>query len=226
MKVAISLQGNFNNLLNLKHNDGQAIGTRERLNQMIKNEEWLGKGDNRKSITLDAVRIPVQGLNSMEFMEVYEFLDPAAHTMIILPTEIVAKSGGDFDVDKLTTFFPNIDKDGNYIKSNILNANFFAEIARLESEGKSVSSVISLQKKAVENEMIQAIKAILEIEDNYAALVTPNSTEILKDEADMLEEFVSSRDIYAKVNGDPANISAKNKKMISQTSVLEPLFKC
>ena len=224
MKVAISLQGDFNNLLNLKHNDGQAIGTRERLNQMIKNEEWLGKGDNRKSITLDAVRIPVQGLNSMEFMEVYEFLDPAAHTMIILPTEIVAKSGGDFDVDKLTTFFPNIDKDGNYIKSTISNANFFAEIARLESEGKSVSSVISLQKKAVENEMIQAIKAILEIEDNYAALVTPNSTEILKDEADMLEEFVSSRDIYAKVNGDSANISAKNKKMISPTSVLEPLF--
>jgi hypothetical protein len=227
MKVAIALQGNFNNLLNLKHNDGQAIGTRKRLNQMIKNEEWLGKGDNRKSITLDAVRIPVQGLNSMEFMEVYEFLDPAAHTMIILPTEIVAKSGGDFDVDKLTTFFPNIDKDGNYIKSNILNANFFAEIARLESEGKSVSSVISLQKKAVENEMIQAIKAILEIEDNYAALVTPNSTEILKDEADMLEEFVSSRDIYAKVNGDPANTITKEgkvKKVISATSVLEPLF--
>jgi hypothetical protein len=224
MKVAISLQGNFNNLLNLKHNDGQAIGTRERLNQMIKNEEWLGKGDNRKSITLDAVRIPVQGLNSMEFMEVYEFLDPAAHTMIILPTEIVAKSGGDFDVDKLTTFFPNIDKDGNYIRSTISNDNFFAEIARLESEGEKVSSVISLQKKAVENELIEAIKAILEIEDNYAALVTPNSTEILKDEADMLEEFVSSRDIYAKVNGDPANISAKNKKMMSPTSVLEPLF--
>ena len=224
MKVAISLQGNFNNLLNLEHNDGKVIGTRERLNQMIKNDQWLDKGDNRKSITLDAVRIPVQGLNSMEFMEVYEFLDPAAHTMIILPTEIVAKSGGDFDVDKLTTFFPNIDKDGNYIKSTISNDNFFAEIARLESEGKSVSSVISLQKKAVENEMIQAIKAILEIEDNYAALVTPNSTEILKDEADMLEEFVSSRDIYAKVNGDSANISAKNKKMISPTSVLEPLF--
>ena len=224
MKVAIALQGNFNNLLTLEHNDGKVIGTIERLNQMIKNDQWLDKGDNRKSITLNAVRIPVQGLNSMEFMEIYEFLDPSAHTMIILPTEIVAKSGGDFDVDKLTTFFPNIDKDGNYVKSTISNDNFFAEIAKLESEGEKVSSVISLQKKAVENELIQAIKAILEIEDNYAALVTPNSTEILKDEADMLEEFVSTRDIYAKVNGDSANISAKGKKMISQTSVLEPLF--
>ena len=81
------------------------------------------------------------------------------------------------------------------------------------TKGEKVSSVISLQKKAVENEMIQAIKAILEIEDNYAALVTPNSTEILKDEADMLEEFVSSRDIYAKVNGDPANTITKGGKV-------------
>jgi hypothetical protein len=108
MKVKISLKGDYYKLLNLKHNDGQKIGTRERLNDMIKNDQWLDKGDNRKMITMVGVRIPVQGLNSMEFMEVYEFLPEEAGSIIVPPAEIVAKSGADFDIDKLTIFQPNI----------------------------------------------------------------------------------------------------------------------
>ena len=61
-------------------------------------------------LTMIAVRIPVQGLNSMEFMEVYEFLDPSAGSVIVPPTEIVTKSGADFDVDKMTVMMPNIRK--------------------------------------------------------------------------------------------------------------------
>ena len=220
MKVAISLQGDFYNLLKLNHIDGQPIKTRERLNEMIKNEEWLAKDNNRKSITLNAVRIPVQGLNSMEFMEVYEFLDSSAGSIIIPPTEIVAKSGGDYDVDKLTTFFPNIDGNGNYVTSEISNEEFFNKI----KDVKNPTQLIKIQKKAVQNQMIDAIKSILEIEENYAALVKPNDTYILKDVADELQEFVSKRDKYAKNNGDPSNTSAKNKKMISPTSMLEPLY--
>ncbi len=96
MKISIGLQGEFNNLLNQEWK-GEKIGTIQRLNELIKDEEWLNTGDNRKSITLTAVRIPVQGLNSMEFMEVYHFMDPSANNMIFVPSELVAKSGGDFD---------------------------------------------------------------------------------------------------------------------------------
>ena len=220
MKVAISLQGDFYNLLKLNHLDGQPIKTRQRLNEMVKNEEWLAKDNNRKSITLNAVRIPVQGLNSMEFMEVYEFLDPSAGSIIIPPTEIVAKSGGDYDVDKLTTFFPNIDENGNYVTSEIANEQFFNTI----KDVKDPTALIKLQKKAVQNQIIESIKSILEIEENYASLVKPNDTYILKDVADELQEYVSKRDKYAKNNGDPVNVSAKNKKMISPTSMLEPLY--
>jgi len=110
MKVKVSLQGDFVNLLKLKDKEGQTIGTRERLNKLIKDEEWLNTGRNREMLTMIAVRIPVQGLNSMEFMEVYEFLDPSAGSVIIPPTEIVTKSGADFDVDKMTVMMPNIRK--------------------------------------------------------------------------------------------------------------------
>jgi hypothetical protein len=43
-------------------------------------------------------------------MEVYEFLPEEAGSIIIPPTEIVAKSGADYDVDKMTVMMPNIRK--------------------------------------------------------------------------------------------------------------------
>jgi len=219
MKVAIALQGDFENLLNLKHTDGKPIETRQRLNEMVKNEEWLNTGDNRKKITMAAVRIPVQGYNSMEFMEVYEFLDPAAGNLIMLPTEIVAKSGGDYDVDKLTTFFPNIDKDGNYVTSKIANNKFFETVSKIKG---SKENAIKLQKQAVQNEFIDSIRSILEMPENYASLVRPNDTYILKDIADELQDDVSTYDKFTKQNGE-VNMKG-NKKMISPTTTLEPLY--
>jgi hypothetical protein len=108
MKIKIALHGDFKKLLNVDHNDGKKIGTLDRLNEMIKNDKWLNTGDNRKMITLFGVRIPTQGTNSMDFMEVYEFLPEDAGNIMILPLEIVAKSGGDFDIDKLVTLVPSI----------------------------------------------------------------------------------------------------------------------
>lgn len=219
MKVGIALQGDFRHLLNLEHTDGKPIQTRDRLNEMIKNEEWLNTKDNRKKITLAAVRIPVQGHNSMEFMEVYEFLDPAAGNLIMLPTEIVAKSGGDYDVDKLTTFFPNIDKEGNYVTSKVANDKFFETVSKIKG---SKEDAIELQKKAVQNEFIDSIRSILEMPENYANLIRPNDTYILKDLADELQDDVSTYDKFTKQNGE-VNMKG-NKKMISPTTTLEPLY--
>lgn len=107
MKVKISMQGKFLKLLDLTDKDGRRVGTRERLNALLKDEEWMNMGDNRRMVTMVGARIPVQGLNSMEFMEVYEFLPEEAGNIIIPPAEIVAKSGADFDIDKLTVMMPS-----------------------------------------------------------------------------------------------------------------------
>jgi len=108
MKVKVALQGDFKKLLKAKDKDGNEIGSIERLNALLKDEDWLNMDDNRRMITMVGVRIPVQGLNSMEFMEVYEFLPTEAGNIIIPPAEIVAKTGSDFDVDKLTVMMPNL----------------------------------------------------------------------------------------------------------------------
>lgn len=105
IQVKIALQGKFKNLLGLEF-DGQKIGTRERLNEAIKNKEWRDK--HKEMLQLVGVRIPVQGHNAMEYMEVAEFLPEVAGPIIVLPSYIVAKAGSDYDIDKLSIFFPNI----------------------------------------------------------------------------------------------------------------------
>jgi hypothetical protein len=44
MKVAISLQGDYENLLNLDY-QGEPISTIDRLNQAIKDDEWLDENN-------------------------------------------------------------------------------------------------------------------------------------------------------------------------------------
>ncbi len=60
-------------------------------------------------------RIPTQGLNSIESIKVKGFLPAGAGDAIIVPSEIVAKTGSDFDIDKLNLYFPNVfyDRNGN-----------------------------------------------------------------------------------------------------------------
>lgn len=103
MQVKIALQGQFKKLLDLKHPDKQIIGTIKRLNEALKDPEWMK--EHGKMVTLVGVRIPVQGFNSMEMMEVAEFLEESAGNIVVAPTQIVSKSGGDFDIDKLSIFF-------------------------------------------------------------------------------------------------------------------------
>lgn len=119
MKVKVALQGGFKYLLDLdavkEKATAENITRLEALNLLLKDDTWLDKGDNRRLVTMTGVRIPVQGLNSMEFMEVYEFLPEEAGNIIIVPSEIVAKSGSDFDVDKLTVMMPAIAKYGDKV---------------------------------------------------------------------------------------------------------------
>ena len=223
MKVAIALQGDFKNLLNVLHNDGEKIETIERLNEMIKNDEWMKT--HHKKVRITAVRIPVQGLNSMEFMEIYHFLDPAAGQIIIPPTELVSKSGGDFDVDKLTTFMPNIDGDGNLYEydttdyENIIK-NIKTNVLSLEEKDKL--KALKSYKKALENELLNSIVDILQLPFNYANLVRPNDTYILKSIADDLQDYVVSYDRFKNVNSD--YLKSGKKKVISPTRILEPLY--
>jgi hypothetical protein len=132
VRVKIALTKNYENLYNTKYFEGNKETDKiiavynadgsinhpesfKRLNEMVKNDSWLEHDNNRKKIQITGVRIPVQGANSTEFAEVWEFLPPSAGSIIIIPGEIVAKSGGDFDVDKLTMYIKHISSQGSLL---------------------------------------------------------------------------------------------------------------
>lgn len=87
-------------------------GSIEAINEAIANHKI-----DEKTLTLIGYRIPTQGLNSIDHLVIKQFLPTESAQLIILPTEIVAKSGGDYDIDKLNIFRPDLDKEGNYKES-------------------------------------------------------------------------------------------------------------
>ena len=228
MKIAIALQGDYVNLLQLNDNDGNKIGTIERLNEMIKDDQWLDTGNNRKAISLAGARIPIQNLNSMEFAEVWHFLDPSAGNLVVVPTELVAKAGSDFDVDKIFWMMPNIDSRGEYITGSMNNEEFKKKLKVAENfkpkpgmKKPSTKAIIQKQKKILENQLIDITKRILSTPGNYASLVRPNATYLVKDTADELEQYVVKYDRYKNMHSEPMRMNTKGKKAISPTRVIE-----
>ena len=241
MKVMISMQGDYMKLFNLEYANDETVGvyledgtldmdkSLARLNEKIKDEDWLDANEaaNRKAITMMGVRIPVQGLNSMEFMEVYHFLPPQASNIIIPPAEIVAKSGADYDIDKLTIFMTSLDEAGTVKKPEYSTYNDFKTQYNLMKSADMSAGEIEMffeqQKAGVENELIESMKGILELPDNYASLITPNSNYILEDIAAELSQYVMKYDPFANKMTE-GNVTPDGKKVISPTRVLETLY--
>ena len=86
------------------------------------------------------VRIPTQGYNFMDFMQISEFIDPALGPTIILPKEMVEKNGSDYDIDSMPIMFPHIAKVHNYDaenKTDTITTEFVDEYT-LEKIGKRI----------------------------------------------------------------------------------------
>ena len=176
MQVKIAMQGKFKTLLettevkNLARE--QNIAPIDALNLLMKDEIW--RRNNRDLITSVAVRIPTQGLNSMEFMEIVEFLPETSGNIIILPAEIVGKTGGDFDIDKMYSLFPN------------LKLRTKGDVSTVEFEtGDTI--------EGIENDILSITREILEKEENFLALITPNTTITLKDIAAKISEKIKGK---------------------------------
>lgn len=160
MQVKIALQGDFIKLLRLKHPDKKSIAvysgkeldfvaSLDRLNEAIRDEVWLEKyGD---MITIAGPRIPTQMENSIESAIIAEFLIPIAGPIIILPEEIVAKTGSDFDHDKLMMMFMNIVIYGR-------GENLSVEIQKYDRSLKNVNKKLLKDKLKEENEKIVTLR--------------------------------------------------------------------
>lgn len=164
-QVKVGLNGSFEKLLLKNHPDGNKIGTIERLNELLKDDKWME--ENRKSVTLVGYRIPTQGHNSIEYMEVAEFLPPHVGSSIIVPAEIVAKAGSDFDIDKLSIFRPSFDDNGEIINDK--------------------------SKEGYANKIIDLFSEILSDPKTFTKLIRPNDTDLIKGEVNQIAVAIGKR---------------------------------
>ena len=72
--------------------------------------ELIGGLDLVKMI---GIRIPTDGIHSIEAIRVKGFLPRSTGPTVVIPSEMVTKSGSDFDIDKLLLYFPSYQKVGN-----------------------------------------------------------------------------------------------------------------
>jgi hypothetical protein len=211
MQVKVALQGDFLKLLTVTY-EGSKINTLERLNEAIKNEGWLK--DNANLLKMIGVRIPTQGLNSIEYMQVAEFLPAEAGSVIIVPTELVAKSGSDFDIDKLSIVMPNITvlteelEELQKLYPDIDMSDIITKTANLTKDDTKV--------QAMENNILNSMISIMELKDNFPQLITPNETDIVKPISEDLAKYNREYNPVSKrANQDSAF------KTISPTRALE-----
>lgn len=111
-------------------------------------------------LNLIGFRIPTQGVNSIDNITVAGFLSPEEGDTVVVPSEIVGKSGSDFDIDKLNLYIPNyriVNGEPVYIEPGNIN-----------------------DRKSLENALINHISELLSLPQNYRQLVVPNGAETLK----------------------------------------------
>ncbi len=224
----VTLSGDFLNLLNLKEVQElvlTGVDSLDALNQLLKQDTFRQK--YAKQLTLFSYRIPTQGYNSMDIFMVKEFLPPYMSNSIVLPPEIVTKSGTDYDYDKASVVLPSISRSGQFIEERnsesigkqydkiysqleeqfkILNSEEFKASLRLFGEtnpdevdiNEFVESRLvkdgqlitrpefikqiqdGIRNKVSYNQVIESAQGILLDPINFARLVTPNSTDIIR----------------------------------------------
>lgn len=150
-EVMVTFSEKWAHLLTLKHN-GYTIRTIDKLNKALEDPNWVKENEDKLSIL--AVRVPIQDPNSIEGFIIKRFLPMTAGSKIVVPSEIVAKAGSDFDIDKLMVYFFNVNEDGEVKFDNSM--------------------------EGMENQVIKGYLDLLLLPEMFYKLITANSVASLK----------------------------------------------
>ena len=174
-------------------------------NNVFNNREELAKyiKDNR---LLEAVgyRIPNQGMSSIDALEVVGFLPQAYGDTVIAYDEITAKTGSDFDIDKLYIMLPSFsyiyekDEKGNTILKDDKPVVKGVKYVNFDSTGTNTLENIEANKgnknyvKALKNRKLELYKAILQDENTFAQLINPLDSMVVKNDS-MLVRYLEAK---------------------------------
>lgn len=128
----------------------------EKLNSEIAEGKW------ENHVTFKGLRIPNQQVSSNDIFKVKKFFLPTVSNMVVVPADIVVKTGSDFDVDKMNLYMPNLDVNFEYIAPT-------GDISQMSME-------------QLQNRLIQVDGEILLHKDNFYQTLATIDDGLLKDE--------------------------------------------
>jgi hypothetical protein len=120
--------------------------------------KYLNSTEEGKSILRGiGFRIPTQAMSSIETFRVKGFLPQSMGDTIVVPSEITAKAGSDFDIDKMNTYLKStyIDKNGDIRLVKLQDS----EEATKEFFGKVFDEVLE-NKKVNKAELLEAAQIL------------------------------------------------------------------
>jgi hypothetical protein len=104
------------------------------------------------------IRIPTDGIHSIEAIKVKGFLPRTAGPTVVIPSEMVTKSGSDFDIDKLVLYFPAYRMRGDeLVKEEFVDSLeewYAAEQDILERNMKALEEMESVMDSVEERDQI------------------------------------------------------------------------
>jgi hypothetical protein len=186
---------------------GKAKGAQIFLKKLIPNNVFNNKAELQKYIKdnrlLEAIgyRIPNQGLSSIDALEIVGFLPQGYGDTIIAYDEITAKTGSDFDIDKMYVMLPSF----NYVyeKDEAGKATKKVKGVRYVNFDSSRDNIIENiranagnrnSKKALRNRKLELYRALLQDENTFADLINP------LDSVDVKNNSMFVRFLEAKTN--------------------------
>ena len=178
-------------------------------NNVFNNKAELEKyiKDNR---LLEAIgyRIPNQGLSSIDALEIVGFLPQGYGDTIIAYDEITAKTGSDFDIDKMYVMLPSFDyiyekdkegervkgEDGKDIIKGVKYINFNASTGNILQDiedNKGNKNYI----KALKNKKLELYRAILQDKNTFGELINPLDSMGVKNDAALVRFLEAKKDL-------------------------------
>ena len=135
---------------------GEDIQVTER--GLVSNGEVVGDLNLLKAI---GIRIPTDGIHSIEAIRIKNFLPRSQGATVIIPSELVTKSGSDFDIDKLVMYFPSYRmRGGKLVKEKFydsLEEWYNAEQRILNRNMKALEEMEDIMDSVAEREQLKKI---------------------------------------------------------------------
>jgi hypothetical protein len=200
----------------------EAYGTRNlvELIDMVNRDIANGKYDkiNERMLYIKGLRIPNQQLSSNDTFRIKKFLVPSNTAMVVVPASIVVKVGSDFDIDKLTMYYPNGKiKDGKFVYLD-----------------KETSTSPKERTRVEENELLQVEIDIMSLPINFMNLMKPTDDKQWKvesrgmlesigkekDRPELITKKLSTFDVYtARTNVEKTRENIGSKGGVGQVAV-------